>query len=267
MTLYGFAELNYSYDRETPLYLKNYINPLIQSNYGELQELWGIGLEYPVEITIERKRQLGASGEASFDGKTYYLFMTPVTEKIPSLLRHEMMHLFTFQWLFSNQIKSAPLWFLEGLAVWYENHSTKNIEKLNPVSLLDEIDVISRKDYPSGDAFARYYSFLADFFYYLDSKIGLEEHFNQILEDIKETGEFKAPITPGKDFKTVYANWKRQKIIFSVFSFITLQLSWALPALVVIFMGIYILIRRRNIKDINIKDLERIYGKEYWKND
>jgi len=178
-----------------------------------------------------------------------------------------MMHLFTFQWLFSNQIKSAPLWFLEGLAVWYENHSTKNIEKLNPVSLLDEIDVISRKDYPSGDAFARYYSFLADFFYYLDSKIGLEEHFNQILEDIKETGEFKAAITPGKDFKTVYANWKRQKIIFSVFSFITLQLSWALPALVVIFMGIYILIRRRNIKDINIKDLERIYGKEYWKND
>ena len=252
------------FERTTPLYLRNFIQPQIETISSELADLWGIELEYSLFVTIERKRQLGASGEASFDGSQFRLFMTPVTDAIPSLLRHEMMHVYTFQWFYNNDIYNAPLWFVEGLAVWYEKHRGVNIRDVNPVSLIQEIDVLSVNNYPSGDAFARYYSFLADFFFFLDNKLNIRDSFNEILERLTVTRDYKEAFTVEKTFNDWYSQWKRTRIIASVAGFIVLQFSWFVPAVIIVFLGIYTYIKRRETKDIDIRRLEKLYGKRYW---
>lgn len=252
------------FERTTPLYLRNFIQPQIETISSELADLWGIELEYSLFVTIERKRQLGASGEASFDGSQFRLFMTPVTDAIPSLLRHEMMHVYTFQWFYNNDIYNAPLWFVEGLAVWYEKHRGVNIRDVNPVSLIQEIDVLSVNHYPSGDAFARYYSFLADFFFFLDNKLNIRDSFNEILERLTVTRDYKEAFTVEKTFNDWYSQWKRTRIIASVAGFIVLQFSWFVPAVIIVFLGIYTYIKRRETKDIDIRRLEKLYGKRYW---
>lgn len=253
------------FQRTTPLYLRNYIQPQIETISSELSNLWNIELEYPLFVTIERKRQLGASGEASFDGTQFRLFMTPVTDAIPSLLRHEMMHVYTFQWFYNNEIYDAPLWFVEGLAVWYENHKGVNIRDVNPISLIKEIDVLKVDNYPSGDAFARYYSFLADFFFFIDTKLNIQNSFKEILTRVKETGDYKKAFTDDKTFKNWYSEWKSTRIFASVFGFIVLQFSWFVPAIIIVILGIYTYIKRSDVKDIDIRKLERHYGKNYWK--
>jgi len=259
--------IDIEFERTTPLYLRNFIQPQIERISTELIDLWGVRLEYPLYVEIERKRQLGASGEASFDGERFRLFMTPVTDAIPSLLRHEMMHVYTFQWFFNNDMQYAPLWFVEGVAVWFENHKGVNIQDVNPVSLIKEIDVLKVQEYPTGDAFARYYSFLADFFFFLDSEIDIEDSFRTILSRLEDTGNFKEAFVDEKTFNSLYGKWKRTRIIMSVFGFIVLQFSWFVPAIIIIFLGLWTYIKRKNIQDIDIRKLERYYGKEYWKKD
>jgi len=253
------------FERTTPLYLRNFIQPQIESISSELSELWNVELDYPLFIEIERKRQLGASGEASFDGTQFRLFMTPVTDAIPALLRHEMMHVYTFQWFYNNDLYDAPLWFIEGVAVWYENHKGVNIRDVNPVSLIKEIDVLNVNSYPTGDAFARYYSFLADFFFYLDSKLNLKETFSEILQRLKTKGDYKEAFTDRKTFNKWYDEWKRTRIIMSIFGFIVLQFSWFVPAIIIIILGIYTYVKRKDVQDTDIRRLERYYGKNYWK--
>lgn len=253
------------FERTTPLYLRNYIQPQIETISSELSNLWNIELEYPLYVTIERKRQLGASGEASFDGTQFRLFMTPVTDAIPSLLRHEMMHVYTFQWFYNNEIYDVPLWFVEGLAVWYENHKGVNIRDVNPISLIQEIDILNVNNYPSGDAFARYYSFLADFFFFIDKKLDIQNSFQDILARLKEKGDYKEAFADQKTFDKWYSQWKRTRIFASIFGFIVLQFSWFVPAVIIVILGIYNYIKRRDIKDVDICKLEKYYGKGYWK--
>lgn len=255
------------FERTTPLYIRNFVEPQITAIASDLSDLWNVELEFPLYIKIERKRTLGASGEASFDGKIFRLFITPVTDAIPSLIRHEMMHVYTFQWLYSNQIYNAPLWFLEGLAVWYEKHNGANIADVNPVSLMKELDVLAVEQYPSGDAFARYYSFLADFFFYLDSKIDIRGSFDEILSRLKQTGDFDNAFLDHKKFKNIYSSWKRQRLFMSILGFVIMQFSWFVPALVIVFLGLWTYVKRKNIKEIDIRELERYYGKNYWKDD
>ncbi len=259
--------IHIEFERTTPLYLRNFIQPQIEKISLELSDLWDIQLDYPLYVKVERKRQLGASGEASFDGERFSLFMTPVTDAIPSLLRHEMMHVYTFQWFFNNDIYNAPLWFVEGLAVWYENHKSINIRDLNPVSLIKEIDVLNVNAYPTGDAFARYYSFLADFFFYLDARIDIGESFGEILTRLENTEDYKEAFVKKKTFNSIYSKWKRNRIIMSVIGFVVLQFSWFVPAIIIIFLGVWTYMKRRDVKDIDIKKLEKYYGKEYWKKD
>ncbi|MFP4460732.1 MAG: hypothetical protein ACLFQE_00875 [Thermotogota bacterium] len=262
----GFS-IEINFERTVPLYLRNFIEPQIERISLELSDLWNVELEYPLLIEIERKRQLGASGEASFDGTQFRLFMTPVTDAISSLLRHEMMHVYSFQWFYDHAITDVPLWFMEGVAVWYENHKGVNIRDVNPVSLIKEIDVLNVEKYPSGDAFARYYSFLADFFYFLDGELNIKDSFDGILQRVKSTGDFKEAFTDEKTFNNLYTRWKRTRIIMSILGFIILQFSWIVPAIVIIFLGIYTYIKRRDVQDIDIRKLEKYYGKNYWKND
>jgi len=262
-----YFSIEIEFERTTPLYLRNFIQPQIETISSELSNLWNIELEYPLLVTIERKRQLGASGEASFNGTQFSLFMTPVTDAIPSLLRHEMMHVYTFQWFYNNGIYDAPLWFTEGLAVWFENHKGVNIRDVNPVSLMKEIDVLKVDNYPSGDAFARYYSFLADFFFFIDNKLDIQDSFQEILSRLKETGDYKEAFTDKKTFNNWYTQWKRTRIFASLFGFIVLQFSWFVPAVIIVILGIYTYIKRSDVKDIDIRKLERYYGKDYWKKD
>jgi len=253
------------FERTTPLYMKNFIEPQIETVALDLSDLWNIELEFPLYVEIARKRTLGASGEASFDGKLFRLFMTPVTDAIPSLIRHEMMHVYTFQWLYSNQISDAPLWFLEGLAVWYERHNGVNISDVNPVSLFKEIDVLSVDQYPSGDAFARYYSFLADFFFHLDSEIDIRDSFDGILSRLKATGDFDNAFVDHKRLNSIYRAWKSQRLFMSILGFVIMQFSWFVPAIVIVFLGLWTYVKRKNIRDVDIRELERRYGKNYWK--
>jgi hypothetical protein len=241
-----YFSIEIEFERTTPLYLRNFIQPQIETISSELSNLWNIELEYPLLVTIERKRQLGASGEASFNGTQFSLFMTPVTDAIPSLLRHEMMHVYTFQWFYNNGV---------------------NIRDVNPVSLMKEIDVLKVDNYPSGDAFARYYSFLADFFFFIDNKLDIQDSFQEILSRLKETGDYKEAFTDKKTFNNWYTQWKRTRIFASLFGFIVLQFSWFVPAVIIVILGIYTYIKRSDVKDIDIRKLERYYGKDYWKKD
>jgi len=255
------------FERTTPLYLRNFLQPQIEQISTELSALWGIQLDYPLYITIERKRQLGASGEASFDGNQFDLFMTPATDVIPSLLRHEMMHVYTFQWFYNHDLYNAPLWFVEGLAVWYEKHKGVNIRDVNPVSLIKEIDVLNVDTYPTGDAFARYYSFLSDFFFYLDAQIDIGKSFESILARLEKTGDYQKAFVDADTFYHLYAKWKRTRIALSVLGFIVMQFSWFLPAIIILILGIWTYGKRKQIHDIDIRDLEKQWGKEYWKKD
>jgi len=255
------------FERTTPLYLRNFIQPQIEQISAELSALWEIQLDYPLYVTIERKRQLGASGEASFDGKRFDLFMTPATDVIPSLLRHEMMHVYTFQWFFNNDRYNAPLWFVEGLAVWYEKHKGVNIRDVNPVSLIKEIDVLNVNTYPAGDAFARYYSFLSDFFFFLDAQIDIANSFDSILERLEKKDDYKEAFIDTQTFDHLYQRWKRSRITLSVFGFIVMQFSWFIPAITILILGIWTTNKRKHIQDIDIRELEKRYGKDYWKKD
>jgi hypothetical protein len=258
--------LSLEFDRTTPLYLKNFIEKHVNIVSEDLEQLWGTELEFPIEIKLEKQRGLGASGEAAFDGEQFYLFLTPVASAIPDLLKHEMMHIYTFQWFYSNDFQSAPLWFIEGLAVWYESHSIESIKDLNPISLMKEINVLEVEAYPVGDAFSRYYQFLADFFYEIDAEYDIRKSFNEMLKRLKKTHDFYLLFDEDSDvFFSLYEVWKRKRILISLGGFVFLQLSWLLPAVAVVFLGIIYLIRSRRFKDVNIKELERLYGEKYWR--
>ncbi len=253
------------FDRTTPLYLKNFIEKHLNSISEDLEQLWRIELNFPIEIKLEKQRGMGASGEAAFDGERFYLFLTPVASAIPDLLRHEMMHLYTFQWLYNQRIDEAPLWFVEGLAVWYEARLIDSIRDLDPFSLLNEIDVLTVVEYPGGAAFSRYYQFLADFFYDLDAEIDLRKSFRIILDRLAETGDFVLSITGDTErFYSLYDEWKWKRFFASLGGFIYLQLSWGLPALAVIFLWVVYLVRKRRFKDGDIRELEKLYGERYW---
>jgi hypothetical protein len=258
--------LSLEFDRTTPLYLKNFIEKHVNIVSEDLEQLWEIELEFPIEIKLEKQRGLGASGEAAFDGERFYLFLTPVASAIPDLLKHEMMHIYTFQWFYSNDFQAAPLWFIEGLAVWYESHSIESIKDLNPVSLMKEINVLEVEKYPAGDAFSRYYQFLADFFYEIDAEYDIRNSFNEMLKRLKKTRDFYLFFDEDSEaFFSLYAVWKRKRFLISLSGFVFLQLSWLLPAVAVVFLGIIYLIRSRRFKDVNIKELERLYGEKYWR--
>jgi len=253
------------FDRTTPLYLKNFIEKHIVRISDDLEQLWQTTLEFPIEIKIEKQRGMGASGEAAFDGESFYLFLTPVASAIPDLLEHEMMHIYTFQWLYDYRINAAPLWFIEGLAVWYESHSIDSIRELDPASLLKEINILDVEQYPEGAAFSRYYQFLADFFYELDSEVDIRASFSEILSRIKTDGDFISAMTGSRErFYDLYGNWRWKRFFASLGGFIYLQLSWVLPACTIIILGLFYLLRRSRYKDGDLRELERLYGKRYW---
>jgi len=253
------------FDRTTPLYLKNFIEKHIVRISDDLEQLWQTTLEFPIEIKIEKQRGMGASGEAAFDGESFYLFLTPVASAIPDLLEHEMMHIYTFQWLYDYRINAAPLWFIEGLAVWYESHSIDSIRELDPASLLKEINILDVEQYPEGAAFSRYYQFLADFFYELDSEVDIRASFSEILSRIKTDGDFISAMTGSHErFYDLYGNWRWKRFFASLGGFIYLQLSWVLPACTIIILGLFYLFRRSRYKDGDLRELERLYGKRYW---
>jgi len=262
VTVFSF---DLEYKEKYPTYLTNYVEYLLEKENSYLEKLWGLELKFPVEVSIERIREMGAKGEAGFDGERFYLFITPVSEEIPSLLKHEFMHIFSFQWFYNNGIFDSPLWFVEGLAVWNESRGIEAISELNPISTWKESDFISIETYPQGDAFSRYYSFLSDFFFFIDREIDISSNFMAILNSYKTSGSAeKAFSLNGFDFSKKYFEWRVQRFFASLAGFIFLSLSWLLPAIFIAFSGIYILIRRKKIKDTFDPKLEKVFGERYW---
>lgn len=256
-----------SFDRETPLYLRNFASGYVDSIHEDLKSVWGFELSLPVKIVFEKGYGLAAKGEAVMYPDHHEIILSPSASKIPELLRHEIMHLFTFEWMLHNEFGDLPLWFIEGLAVWYENRVPSSISNLDPLNTWKETDFLGITKYPEGDAFSRYYDFLADFFYSLqkrrDFRNGLEEIMNSILvrqNTVDALSDFYE-----SDFVLIHGRWRLERTFISFWGFVFINMGFIFPALVILFLGIYTFSKNKNIKDTFSAELEKKYGKNYWK--
>lgn len=255
------------YPRETPLYLRNFVDTAVLQITDDLNSIWGFELELPVNIIFEKEYGLSAKGEAVMYPDHHEIILSPSATKIPELLRHEFMHLYTFEWMYENNYTNLPLWFIEGIAVWYERRSVDVISKLDPFNTWKETDFLDIKEYPSGDAFSRYYDFLSDFFYRIDEKINLRNEFQAIMKDIPEKGNIHQTLSEflKTDFSSFHSQWRIDRMLVSLGGFIFVNLSYIIPAAVIFFLGLFTLMKNRNIKDTFTPDLEKKFGKNYWK--
>ena len=258
--------MTYSFDPPQPAYLENWIQTNLERVDEELQSIWGFSLQFPVSVKVQRERALGARGEAAFDGNLYHVFLTPIAEEIPSLLRHEWMHLYTFDWMVRNPGHSSlPLWWVEGLAVWFEGRHGIDWNNVLPWQLIRESNLLSIEEYPQGGAFPRYYTLLSDFFAFLERKVNFQEHLPLVLQRLSQGADIFQAFSGFCELQSVFRSWRWRVSLLSLLSFFAFHFFLSVPAVVVFALGLFLLWRRRKIKDSFDPSLERRFGKEYWK--
>ncbi len=254
------------YPNPPPLYLRNTIDWHFQQINHELEGLWGLTLTFPVEIEIRREYSVFTRAEALFDGSIFRIALPPTLRELPQLLRHEMMHLFTFEWIWreydrTGRIIHVPLWIMEGLACWFESRQTQRIPR--PLSW-NETNLMAYEDYPQGDQVLVFYELVTDFFYALDQKIDFRVNLEQIILEYQSGGSWPEAFIPGS-FREFFTNWRVRTMLVSWLRWLFVQSSWLFPAFIILVFGIIVWRRNRSIQDTFDPSLEQQFGVEYWK--
>jgi len=265
------------YSLHIPLSLQRTIQDLIERYGEELEALWGLTLSFPIHVDIQRESGLSVRGEATFDGRLYTVFMTPSFLDLPFLLKHELMHLYNFEWIWRTQrldiegteqrviYASVPLWVMEGLAVWYEGRLMQDPRIAFPWEYRALIDFTRIEEYPQGQAHAQYYTVLSDFFREYDSRANLRERFRDVLRYV-ESGELWPEAftkATGRDFEETLTRWKRGKML-AVWLAVFLDFLAAGIPLLLLFALFVLFFRRRNPVDTFGPEYEKKYGPSYW---
>lgn len=272
MCTLAFAQAQISYSFSIPFSTQLWIQEQSEKCVADLQELWGFSLSFPIRVEVERETKLGVRGEAAFDGERYYIFMNPSLSNLSFLIKHEMMHVFTFDWMWRIQKEGVypkcPLWVMEGLAVWYEarKYYETAIEIL-PWIVKKEVELLTVEEYPTGDSHYRFYELLSDFFIFLDGRVDLQEHFSEILQRFGESEDWFAAFSfnANESFISLFNEWKGNRIFYTWVVFLTDIFFWGMPLLFVFGVGILILRKKATRIDSFDPELENLYGKEYWK--
>jgi len=273
--LHGAPPLYFSLN--VPLSLQRSIQGLVEQYAQELDSLWGLPLTFPIRVDIQKEAGLSVRGEATFDGNLYTVFMNPSFLDIPYLLKHEMMHLYTFEWMWRTKqimddgaeqmimFESVPLWVMEGLAVWYEDRLREDARSVFPWEYRSLIDFMEIEDYPKGEAHAQYYTILSDFFRGYDQRGKLKENFREALRFVEAGDQWADAFTKatGYDFQEAYTRWKQGKI-FTVWLSVFFNLLAAGIPLFLIFFLFIIFLRKREPIDTFGPEYEKRYGPFYW---
>ncbi len=262
----GFLFTAPHYPDPPQLYLRNTIDWHFQQITQELEGLWGFTLTFPVEIEIRREYSVFTRAEALFDGSVFQIALPPTLKDLPQLLRHEMMHLFTFEWIWreyerTGRMIHVPLWIMEGLACWFESRQTQRIAR--PLSW-NETNLMAYEEYPQGDQVLVFYELVTDFFYALDQRIDLRENLGQIIFQYQTGGSWPEAFIPDS-FREFFTNWRIRTVMVSWIRWFFVQSSWLLPALIMLVFGVLIWKRNRSIQDTYDPSLEQQFGVEYWK--
>lgn len=254
------------FEDSPPLYLRNTIQWHYDQYHRDLERMWGFPLTFPVIIQVRREYSIFTRAEALFDGTTFRIALPPTLNDIPQLMKHEMMHLFTFEWIYRESTRASrmidvPLWIMEGLACWYENRKTQRIPR--PL-LWNETDIMSYETYPPGDQVLIYYELVTDFFYTLDREVSLEENLSMIFERYIELGSWTQALLEG-EFSALYFRWRLTTVWLSWVRWFFTQSVWTLPAVIMFTLGIVVWRRSRRVQDTFDPALEKKFGREYWK--
>jgi len=265
------------YSLGIPLALQTSIQEIAEKYFQELDTLWGRALTFPIKVDIQREAGTSVRGEATFDGNLYTVFMNPSYLDLPYLLKHEMMHLYTFEWMWQTKkiasagaeqriiFESIPLWVMEGLAVWYEDRLQKDSPSVFPWEYRSLISFLEIEEYPKGEAHAQYYAILSDFFRAYDQRARLRENLREVLRFVESGETWTDAFTKatGQDFTDTYARWKQGKM-FTVWLNVLFEFLLAGIPLFLVFMLFILFLRKRKPIDNFGPEYERRYGHSYW---
>lgn len=198
----------------------------------------------------------------------------PLSE-MRATVAHELMHVFQFAWI-KRYKKMMPLWVMEGLATWYGGEKGTYISPIggNPF-LFWSVDVLKYREYPQNEqSKEEYYSEVYALFNAINERVNLERKLPILLDDVKNGDSWQNAFSNilGENFNKFYSQWRKHMLLIVIMKFASFWALWmGLPIILVVVVFIRYL-RHHNIDTVkppkdNIKDLEELYGKDYWKDD
>jgi hypothetical protein len=272
-----FSKPEVTFSFSIPFSTQEAVGTLIDHCLEELDEIFGYSLSFPIRVVIQRESGFGVRGEASFDGHTYVVFFNPSFTDLPYLVRHELMHLYTFEWVwrigerngtseFTDSFSEMPLWVIEGIAVWYENRTYETPFSAFPWEVVIDTDFLVIDVYPNGEKLYRYYELLSDFFRFYSARVDFKAAIPVIFSftDTESNWVTRFSTATGKDFLIHYIRWKNGKLWWSWVSFFIETVTYGIPFIILALFAYFFFLKRKRTFEPFDPRYEALYGKEYW---
>ncbi len=251
------------------------VNQWNQEFWDSLGEIWGVYPTKPVYMIITKDNfgpEMGFTSPYSNYFEVMVNLRYPLSET-RGIIAHELMHVFQFSWM-EKYGRTMPLWIMEGLATWYGGKMGYYPSSLgyNPF-LFQSVDPLKYENYPNSDLkLEEYYAEVYALFTSIDKKVNLQSALPGILQNVKngQTWEEAFSKVLGENFDMFYSNWRKEIFIYTLLGLIGIWGIWiSLPAfLISVFLVNFLRSPRAEVDNIDeneIEKLEKLYGKEYWK--
>ena len=166
--------------------LKYPIESIIEEESHRLERLWGFRANVVLKVKIVHFEY---RGECISRGKKYEILINPEFVNYRNTIRHELMHLYNFEWEKRTGIHT-PLWIVEGLAMMWENQLERNVlPSPKTILYLWKTNILRMDEYPK--EMGEFYSSVHLFMIYLDGKLRLFQNFRYILNEVEKYGDWE----------------------------------------------------------------------------
>jgi len=243
--------------------------------WDSLGRMWGLFPTRPVYMMIAKGKfgpEMGFTISYPDSFRVLIEINYPISE-MRATVAHELMHVFQFAWI-KRYRKMMPLWIMEGLATWYGGKEGTYTSPIggNPF-LFWSVDVLKYREYPSTEeSKGEYYSEVYALFNAINERTDLEKKLPILLNDVRKGDTWQEAFSNilGENFNEFYNRWRKHILLVVIVKFASFWALWmGLPIflLVILFIKYF---HHRGIDDVKIADndvenLEKLYGKDYWK--
>lgn len=265
----GFASL-YVLNQTGNGQIVNEVNSWNEEFFPSLEKMWKVYPQKPIYVIVTND-DLGLEMGNATDYPGF--FRITITMRYPlsetkGTFAHELMHVFQFSWM-EKTGKQIPLWVMEGLATWYGGKMGFYPSSLNyNPFLFQSVNPVDYTDYPSDSlSLQEYYAEVYSLFLEMNKKINFESTLPLILDNVELNSNWETAFSGvlGENFDLFYSKWRESTFYYLTLDFIIFWGIWiALPVfLFYVFLTKYFHTdKKENIEET--KQLENIYGKEYW---
>lgn len=230
--------------------LRYTLKSMVKEEDEKLEALWGFKANVILKLRIVHFEH---RGECIGEGGNYTILVNPEFIDYRSTIRHELMHLYNFEWERRTGIRT-PLWIIEGLAMMWENQMARNdFPSLETVFTMWRMDPIRMNEYP--EELGEYYRIVHLFMIHLDEKINIFGRFKWLLRKVEECGDWETTLSMilSESIEDFYVKFRlKQTLLFLLNPSILLYIMTFV--FILTFFAKIIKLRRRKRKVIETEE-------------